>query len=59
MSKKRIVTGIGVVLLTTGIIGCIWSGIVAMPKVINNFQTIPFSSFDKIMKKFYIKVKLT
>ena len=38
MSKKRIVTGIGVVLLTTGIIGCIWSGIVAMPKVINNFQ---------------------
>lgn len=38
MSKKRIVTGIGVVLLTTGVIGGIWSGILAMPKVINNVQ---------------------
>lgn len=38
MNKKRIVTTIGVVLLTTGVIGGIWSGIDAMPKVINNIQ---------------------
>lgn len=38
MNKKHIVTSIGVVLLTTGIIGGIWSGIDAMPKVINNIQ---------------------
>nr|WP_317332930.1 DUF4097 family beta strand repeat-containing protein [uncultured Romboutsia sp.] len=40
MNKKRIVTGVGVVLLTTGIVGSIWSGIEAMPKLINNAQTI-------------------
>ena len=38
MNKKRIVTGIGVVLLTTGVIGGIWSGIGAMPKIISNSQ---------------------
>lgn len=38
MNKKHIVTGIGVVLLTTGIIGGIWSGIDAMPTVITNIQ---------------------
>lgn len=38
MNKKHIVTGIGVVLLTTGIIGGIWSGIDAMPTVITNMQ---------------------
>lgn len=38
MNKKHIVTSIGVVLLTTGIIGGIWSGIDAMPTVIGNIQ---------------------
>lgn len=38
MNKKHIVTSIGVVLLTTGVIGGIWSGIDAMPTVINNVQ---------------------
>ena len=38
MNKKHIVTSIGVVLLTTGVIGGIWSGIDAMPIVINNAQ---------------------
>lgn len=40
MNKKRIVTGVGVVLLTTGIVGSIWSGIEAMPKLMNNAQAV-------------------
>ena len=32
MNKKRIVTGVGVVLLITGIVGSIRSGIEVMPK---------------------------
>lgn len=46
MNKKRIVTCIGVVLLTTGIIGSICSGIVAIPKVINNVK-IEQNNFNK------------
>lgn len=40
MNKNRIVTGIGVVLLTTGIVGSIWSGIEVMPKLINDAQAV-------------------
>lgn len=40
MNKGKIVTSIGAVLLTTGIIGGIWSGVVAMPKIINNVQNV-------------------
>lgn len=38
MNKNRIITTIGVVLLTTGVIGSIWSGIYAVPKIMNNIQ---------------------
>ena len=38
MNKNRIITSIGVVLLTTGIIGSILSGINTIPKIINNVQ---------------------
>ena len=40
MNKNRIVTGIGVVLLITGIVGSIWSGIEVMPKLINDAQVV-------------------
>lgn len=40
MNKKRIVTGVGVVLLITGIVGSIWSGIEVMPKLINDAQAM-------------------
>ena len=40
MNKNRIVTGIGVVLLITGIVGSIWSGIEVMPKLINDAQSV-------------------
>lgn len=40
MNKGKIVTSIGAVLLTTGIIGGVWSGVVAMPKIINNVQNV-------------------
>ena len=40
MNKKRIVTGVGVVLLITGIVGSIWSGIEVMPKIINDAQAV-------------------
>lgn len=36
MKKNLIITGIGATLLTTGIIGGIWSGINVMPKFIND-----------------------
>lgn len=38
MNKRRIITSIGVVLLTTGIIGSILSGINTIPAIINNAQ---------------------
>ena len=38
--EKRIVTGVGVVLLITGIVGSIWSGIEVMPKLINDAQAM-------------------
>ncbi|WP_304970022.1 DUF4097 family beta strand repeat-containing protein [Romboutsia ilealis] len=40
MNKNRIATGIGVVLLITGIVGSIWSGIEVMPKLINDAQSV-------------------
>ena len=59
MNKKQIITSVGVVLLTVGIVGGIWSGIEAMPKVITNLQAIQakqeekevlYNSEDKITK---------
>ncbi len=38
MKKNKIITSIGVVLLMIGIVGGVWSGIVAMPKIINDWQ---------------------
>ncbi|WP_455539337.1 hypothetical protein [Terrisporobacter sp.] len=38
MNKKRILTSIGIVLFTTGVVGGIWSGINAMPKVVNKIE---------------------
>lgn len=38
MNKKYIITSIGISLLAIGTVGGIWSGIQAMPKVINNVQ---------------------
>lgn len=38
MNKGKIITSIGAVLLTVGIIGGVYSGVVAMPKVINKAQ---------------------
>lgn len=40
MNKGKIVTSIGAILLTTGIIGGAYSGVLAMPKVINNIQNV-------------------
>lgn len=40
MKKGKIVTGIGAVLLTIGIIGSVLSGVVSIPKIINNIQNI-------------------
>lgn len=39
MNKKHVITIVGVAFLTVGVVGGIWSGIEAMPKVINNVQT--------------------
>lgn len=38
MNKKHVITIVGVAFLTVGVVGGIWSGIEAMPKVINNVQ---------------------
>ena len=38
MNRKRIITSVGVILLVTGVVGGTWSGIQAMPTVINNAQ---------------------
>lgn len=38
MNKNRIITTIGVILLITGVIGSIWSGINTIPTIINNAQ---------------------
>lgn len=59
MNKKQIITSVGVALLTVGVVGGIWSGIQAMPKVINNVQIaqakrdeaqILYNSDEKITK---------
>ena len=38
MKKNKIITSIGVVLVSIGVVGGVWSGIVAMPKMINNWE---------------------
>ena len=38
MNKGKVVTTIGAILLTTGVIGGAYSGVVAFPKVMNNMQ---------------------
>ncbi|MGL5347241.1 MAG: hypothetical protein ACRDA3_07810, partial [Peptostreptococcaceae bacterium] len=59
MNKKQIITSVGVAFLTVGVVGGIWSGIQAMPKVINNVQIaqakideaqILYNSDEKITK---------
>ena len=59
MNRKQIITSVGVAFLTVGVVGGIWSGIQAMPKVINNVQIaqakrdeaqILYNSDEKITK---------
>ncbi|MGL6105715.1 hypothetical protein [Romboutsia sp.] len=59
MNKKQIITSVGVALLAIGVVGGIWSGIEAMPKVINNVQIaqnkqnekeVIYNSEEKIVK---------
>ena len=38
MKRGKIVTGVGAILLTIGIIGSVFSGISSIPKIINNIQ---------------------
>ena len=38
MNKGKIVTTIGAILLTTGVIGGVYSGVIAFPTVVNNMQ---------------------
>lgn len=46
MNKNRIITTIGVILLITGVIGSIWSGIYAVPKILNSIQ-VARDNFEK------------
>lgn len=46
MNKNRIITTIGVILVITGVIGSIWSGIYAVPKILNNIQ-VARDNFEK------------
>lgn len=59
MNRKQIITSIGVALLAIGVVGGVWSGIEAMPKVINNIQMaqakqdekeVIYNSEEKIVK---------
>ena len=38
MSKNKVITGVGVICIITGIVGGTWSGIKAIPKFIDNLQ---------------------
>lgn len=59
MNKKNIITIVGVALFTIGVVGTTWSGIEALPKLINkrqiaqnkeNEKTILYNSEEKITK---------
>ena len=38
MSKNKVIASVGVICIITGIVGGTWSGIKAIPKIIDNLQ---------------------
>lgn len=49
MNKKNIITIVGVALFTIGVVGTTWSGIDAMPKLINKYQIAHNEENEKVV----------
>ena len=58
MNKGKVVTTIGAILLTTGVIGGAYSGVIAFPTVVNNMQNAE-SSLNKEEVLYKGQVNLT